>query len=79
MHFGYIYGVALLGCVSVYVILNLMSNANIDIYRVASVLGYSLLPIVLLSFLGSFVGLKGWLGIILSGVQLLIGCCFVVC
>jgi hypothetical protein len=48
-HFGYIYGVALVGCISIFGILNLMSYTGIDIYRVASVLGYSLLPIVLLS------------------------------
>lgn len=44
--FGYIYGVALLGSASIYTLLNLMSEKGIDAYRVASVLGYCLLPMV---------------------------------
>ncbi|SPO26137.1 related to YIP1 - Golgi integral membrane protein [Ustilago trichophora] len=36
--FGYVYGVALLGAVSIYTLLNLMSEGGIDAYRVASVL-----------------------------------------
>jgi hypothetical protein len=38
--------VAFLGCVSIYILLNLMSEKGIDAYRVASVLGYCLLPMV---------------------------------
>ncbi|CAJ0635822.1 6319_t:CDS:2 [Entrophospora sp. SA101] len=37
-HFGYIYGVALLGWLSIYLILNLMSDLGIDVYRTASFL-----------------------------------------
>ena len=44
--FGYIYGVGLLGSASIYALLNLMSEQGIDAYRVASVLGYCLLPMV---------------------------------
>lgn len=44
--FGYIYGVGLLGSASIYTLLNLMSENGIDAYRVASVLGYCLLPMV---------------------------------
>jgi hypothetical protein len=44
--FGYIYGVGLLGSASIYTLLNLMSEQGIDAYRVASVLGYCLLPMV---------------------------------
>lgn len=44
--FGYIYGVGLLGSASIYTLLNLMSEQRIDAYRVASVLGYCLLPMV---------------------------------
>lgn len=47
--FGYVYGVALLGAVSIYTLLNLMSQGGIDAYRVASVLGYCLLPLCILS------------------------------
>ncbi|KAI9104621.1 hypothetical protein DFS34DRAFT_567244, partial [Phlyctochytrium arcticum] len=49
VHFGYVYGVAMLGVASVYAILNLMSESGIDGYRTASVLGYCLLPMVVLS------------------------------
>lgn len=45
-HFGYIYGVGLLGSASLYILLNLMSETGIDAYRVVSVLGYCLLPMV---------------------------------
>jgi hypothetical protein len=38
----------MLGVLSMYIILNLMSAHRIDGYRTASVLGYSLLPMVLL-------------------------------
>jgi hypothetical protein len=41
-----VYGVGLLGSVSIYTLLNLMSEQGIDAYRVASVLGYCLLPLV---------------------------------
>jgi len=44
--FGYIYGIALLGSLSIYALLNLMSTTGIDVYRTASVLGYCLLPMV---------------------------------
>jgi len=45
-NFGYIYGVGLFGAASMYTLLNLMSDHGIDAYRVASVLGYCLLPMV---------------------------------
>ena len=81
VHFGYIYGVALLGCTSIFGILNLMSATGIDIYRVASVLGYSLLPIVMLSFISALLELKGMIGLVGSAViQILrLGCCRLVC
>lgn len=45
-NFGYIYGVGLFGSMSIYALLNLMSEKGIDAYRTASVLGYCLLPMV---------------------------------
>jgi hypothetical protein len=44
--FNYIYGVGFLGSASLYVLLNLMSETGIDAYRVVSILGYCLLPMV---------------------------------
>ncbi|THU95660.1 Yip1-domain-containing protein [Dendrothele bispora CBS 962.96] len=45
-NFGYSYGVGLFGSISIYLLLNLMSEKGIDAYRVTSVLGYCLLPMV---------------------------------
>ncbi|CAO1636586.1 unnamed protein product [Jaminaea pallidilutea] len=53
-HFGYIYGVALLGSLSIYLLLNAMSEDGIDAYKVMSVLGYCLLPLNGLAALGVF-------------------------
>lgn len=57
-HFGYIYGVGLLGSVSIYTLLNLMSELGIDAYRVVSVLGYCLLPMVGVSLISVIVTLE---------------------
>ncbi|KAK9728589.1 hypothetical protein K7432_000938 [Basidiobolus ranarum] len=67
--FGYVYGVAVLGCIGIYMILNLMSESGIDGYRTASVLGYCLLPMVLLSSLSLMLKLSGTLGLILSVIS----------
>ena len=56
--FGYVYGVALMGVISIYLLLNLMSESGIDGWRVTSVLGYCLLPLCLLSALDVFVRLE---------------------
>ncbi|KAJ2827743.1 hypothetical protein FBU31_003092 [Coemansia sp. 'formosensis'] len=56
--FGYIYGVGLLGTVGIWAILNLMSQGGIDVMRTASILGYCLLPIVLLGSLGLAIDFK---------------------
>ncbi|KAJ2321548.1 hypothetical protein GGI00_006048 [Coemansia sp. RSA 2681] len=56
--FGYIYGVALLGTMGIWAILNLMSQSGIDVMRTASILGYCLLPIVFLGSIGLATDLK---------------------
>lgn len=59
IHFGYIYGVALLGLISLHLIMNLMANVGgIDFIRTASVLGYCLLPLVVASALGVIVSVE---------------------
>ncbi|CAG8801645.1 15502_t:CDS:2, partial [Dentiscutata erythropus] len=70
IHFGYIYGVALLGWFSIYMILDLMSESGVDGYRTASVLGYCLLPLVLLSCIGVMVPLSGPFGLIASALAI---------
>ncbi|KAF7428617.1 hypothetical protein PC9H_007844 [Pleurotus ostreatus] len=62
LQFGYIYGVALLGCAGIYALLNSMSESGIDAYRVASVLGYCLLPMVGVGAVSVMATLDGTLG-----------------
>ncbi|PWN97308.1 Yip1-domain-containing protein [Tilletiopsis washingtonensis] len=69
--FGYIYGVALLGDVSIYMLLNMMSEEGIDAYRVASVLGYCLLPLCILAAISVFVALDSLLGYIAAPLFIL--------
>lgn len=73
VQFGVIYGQATVGCLAVYFVFNLMSQHGIDLYRSTSILGYSLLPMVLLSFFAIFLPIKSikTLGAILGG-----GCIF---
>lgn len=62
--FGYIYGLAMISCVVMYILLNLMTTTvSITLASVASVLGYCLLPVVALSGLGVFVPLTGIFGL----------------
>lgn len=58
VHFGYIYGVGLMGCTSMYVVLNLMSTNGVSVGCVVSVLGYCLLPMVILSSFSVIVHLQ---------------------
>ncbi|BGP39440.1 hypothetical protein JCM10450v2_003393 [Rhodotorula kratochvilovae] len=69
--FSYIYGVALIGSTAMYCLLNLMSESGIDAYRTASVLGYCILPLVLLSMFSVVLSLDGMLGYILSSLTVL--------
>lgn len=65
VHFGYIYGIGVLGCLSMYSLLNLMSESGVSVGCTISVLGYCLLPMVALSGL-SVLSLKGTFGIALT-------------
>ncbi|KAI5118241.1 hypothetical protein M0805_008877 [Coniferiporia weirii] len=69
--FGYIYGVALLGSASIYTLLNLMSETGIDAYRVASVLGYCLLPMVGVGALSVVKTLDGMIGYTFSVLSIM--------
>jgi len=70
-NFGYIYGVGLFGSISIYTLLNLMSQRGIDAYRVSSVLGYCLLPMVGVSMISVIVTLNGAFGYILTILSIL--------
>ena len=54
----------MLGSLSIYVIVNLMSEAahSIDVMRTFSILGYSLLPVVVLAAVAVFIDLRGAVG-----------------
>lgn len=65
LQIGYIWGFFMVGCVSIYMLINVMSQrSGIDLYRTASILGYGLIPIVLLAFVGIFISLKCTFGLI---------------
>ncbi|KAF5393265.1 hypothetical protein D9757_000623 [Collybiopsis confluens] len=65
-NFGYIYGVGLFGSISIYTLLNLMAEKAIDAYRVTSVLGYCLLPMVGVGGISVAMTLNGLFGYVLS-------------
>ena len=57
-HFGYIFGLGGVGCIGMWCILNLMSDNGVDVYRVISVLGYCMLPLVFLAALCIFISIR---------------------
>lgn len=68
--FGYIYGLGLMGCLGMYLLLNLMSVSGVGLSCVVSILGYCLLPMVLLSFSSIVFSLKGLVGMVSTGVAI---------
>lgn len=69
VQFGYIYGVGLFGVITLHILFKLMSDkVQIDLVRSASVIGYCLLPLVLISILGVFFSLDNSFGYILSAI-----------
>ncbi|XP_074848802.1 protein YIPF7 isoform X2 [Carettochelys insculpta] len=73
VHFGYVYGISALGCLGMHALLNLMSIPGVSYGCVASVLGYCLLPMVVLSSCAVFFSLQGILGTLLA--LIIIGWC----
>uniref|UniRef100_A0A914H659 Protein YIPF n=1 Tax=Globodera rostochiensis TaxID=31243 RepID=A0A914H659_GLORO len=67
IQFGHIYGIGLCGCVGMYALLNLMASEqrSISFTSTASVLGYCLLPMSLLSLLAAVLSLQGVIGYII--------------
>ena len=61
VHFNYIYGIGVLGCLAMYGLLTLMSMAPVPVAVVVSVLGYCILPIVMLSAVSVVFSLQGWI------------------
>lgn len=73
IQFGYVYGISAIGCLGMYCLLNLMSMTGVSFGCVASVLGYCLLPMIILSSFGIIFSLQGMMGIIISAT--IIGWC----
>ncbi|KAK0064879.1 protein YIPF5 [Biomphalaria pfeifferi] len=71
IHFGYIYGIGLVGCLAMYCLLSLMSLGGVSVGTIISVLGYCLLPMVFLSFSSIVLSLKGIFGLVLVSVTVL--------
>ncbi|TRZ22901.1 hypothetical protein HGM15179_004210 [Zosterops borbonicus] len=59
VHFGYVYGMSAIGCLAMHALLNLMSTSGVSHGCVASVLGYCLLPMVILSSSAVVFSLQG--------------------
>jgi len=68
VQFGYIFGVGCIGCISIWTVMNLMSKNGIDFARSVSVLGYCLLPMVILAGISVVWTLSGRLGIAFSSL-----------
>lgn len=72
IQFGYIYGLGTIGCLIIYFVVHLVAPKNISFMCTVSVLGYCLLPMVLLSGLSILVNLRATLvGNLLSVVAIL--------
>ncbi|EDW03715.1 protein YIPF5 [Drosophila grimshawi] len=70
--FSYIYGIGVMGCIFFYCLLSLMvTRSQVTFGAVASVLGYCLLPMVLLSGINILITIQGTLGLIVSGISIL--------
>jgi hypothetical protein len=69
---GYVYGFYMMGSSFLWMLLNVMSQKEgIDLYRTVSTLGYGLIPMIIVAFVGIFVKLHSTLGILLSSACVL--------
>ncbi|VDM49341.1 unnamed protein product [Toxocara canis] len=72
VHFGYIYGIGGVGCMGMYMLMNLMSaEKSISFTCTVSILGYCLLPMALLSLLAAFLSFQAMIGYVVSGAAVL--------
>lgn len=74
IQFGYIYGLGTLGCLIIYFVVYLMASKNISFMCTVSVLGYCLLPMVILSGLSILVNLRATLAGNLFAVVAILWC-----
>lgn len=67
--FGYIYGLCVISVILMYLLITLMTNSSenyVSLSGVASILGYSILPIVWLSLIGIVFPLNSAVGMVLA-------------
>ncbi len=64
LQYGHLFGLLVFGSFGLYLLLNLMSQLKqIDFFRVLSIVGYSMLPMVGLASLSILVSLRGYVGL----------------
>ncbi|XP_051896238.1 protein YIPF5-like [Pristis pectinata] len=73
VQFGYVYGISVFGCLAIHALLNLMSVTGVSYGCVASVLGYCLLPMIILAGVAVLFSLQGVHGVLLAWI--VIGWC----
>lgn len=74
-NFGYIYGLCIISVILMYSLISLMTTAAenfVSLTGVASILGYSILPIVWLSIVGIVFPLNSGIGMILTGLSIVL-------
>jgi len=73
IHFGYVYGIVTLGTVGMYGLLNMMTSPDKPCSGlfVTSVLGYCLLPMVILAFSSFLFQLNGLIGLLIASIFIL--------
>eukprot|EP00823_Brevimastigomonas_motovehiculus_P005499 TRINITY_DN4062_c0_g1_i1.p1 TRINITY_DN4062_c0_g1~~TRINITY_DN4062_c0_g1_i1.p1 ORF type:complete len:274 (-),score=28.87 TRINITY_DN4062_c0_g1_i1:1008-1721(-) len=70
-HIGYILGFGVIGCLLMYLILNLMcSRDDITIERTISILGYSIVPLLFLAFIHLIIHLEGFFALLISALSI---------
>jgi protein YIPF5/7 len=67
MQFSYIYGMGVVGCLGMFMLLNLMSVHSISLHDTTSILGYCLLPVAFLAALGIVISISYVLASLLLG------------
>jgi hypothetical protein len=66
VHFGYIYGFSMFGCLGMHMIVNLLHQRGLDFVMTCSVLGYGLLPVIALAGVSIVFNLQGVAGMALA-------------
>ena len=66
LSFGFIYGYGFFGSFFLYFLLNMMLQQRLSLYNVISILGYCLMPVLVVSFMNLFFNMKNTIGIFIG-------------